>query len=95
MRIVAARSTVLLKLGTRFGAAEAERLHDVAMEFSPLAQLTLDFTDVRDFHDAAMAPLARTLRELRATQIVFRGLTLQQSHVLRCFGLCDGHTAYA
>jgi hypothetical protein len=95
MRIVAARSTVLLRLGTRFGAAEAKRLHDVVMELSPLAQLTLDFTDVRDLHDAALVPLARTLRELRATRIVFRGLALQQSRALRSLNLCDGPTAYA
>ncbi len=95
MRIEAAHGAVLFRLGKRFSTAEAERLHEAAMELQPLTQLTLDFTDVREFHDSALLPLSRTLRELSAPRIVFRGLTLHHTRILRYFGLGDGPAAQA
>jgi hypothetical protein len=76
-----------LRFGRQFGVPEAQRLSETIRSFGPLTQLTLDFTDVRDFEDCACDLLAATLAANRSLKVVLRGLTLHQSRVLGYFGV--------
>jgi anti-anti-sigma regulatory factor len=80
------QGALVLQLGKEFSAPEAERLHETVLSFSPLSQLTLDFTRVREFHDAAFGMLAKTLGAQCAVKVVLRGLTLHQFRMLRYLG---------
>lgn len=76
-----------LRLGSHFGVPEAERLSETVRSFAPFSQLTLDFTDVRDFEDSACGVLAKTLSASRAHKVVLLGLTLHQARMLKYFGV--------
>ena len=79
--------SLLLRFGRQFGVPEVERLSETVVSFAPLSQLTLDFTDVRDFQDSAFSLLATTLAANPASKVVLRGLTLHHSRILGCFGV--------
>ncbi len=81
--------SLLLRFGRQFGLPAVERLSETILSFAPVSQLTLDFTEVRDFQHSACGLLATTLAANRALKVVFRGLTLHQSRMLRCFGIGD------
>ncbi len=88
MQVEATRGTLQMRFGRRFAAAEAERLEETIVALGPVNRLTLDFSDVREFEDAAFVPLARTLRSLDATaRVSMRGLTLHQRRMLKYFGV--------
>ena len=93
MNIEVARNTALVKFGTRFAPAEAERLYDVAQSLAPHSQLTVDFTEIRDFHDSAFILLAKALGARPGFKIVLRGLTIHQSRMLAYFGFGQGGNA--
>ena len=75
--------TLLLRFGTRFGIAEAERVCEAARAFAPLRQLTLDFTDVRDFEQSACTVVADVLSARFARKVVLLGVTPGQSRMLK------------
>ena len=87
MFVEAAHGELLVKFGKRFGSAEAQRLVRVVDEFQPLARVTLDFTEVCEFEDVAIVPLATALAMLSTVPVRVRGLTLHQSRMLRYFGI--------
>ena len=87
MRFQATAGIVLVKFGKRFAAPEAERLQQIVSSPEHLSQLTLDFTDVRDFHDAAFVPLAKTLSAISTTKVVLHGLTRHHSRMLGYLGV--------
>lgn len=87
MHIEAEQGTVLIKVGRRFGPPDAEHLAGVVESLAPFSQLIVDFTDVREFHDAAFLSLARALRALAEVPVVLRGLTIHQSRLLKYLGL--------
>jgi hypothetical protein len=87
MQIEEEDGTVLLKLGTRFTTPDAERLGQAVESLAPFSQLILDFSEVREFHDAAFLSLSKALRALAKVKVVLRGLTLHQSRVLKYLGL--------
>jgi hypothetical protein len=87
MHIEAKHGTVLLKLGRRFTAPDAERLRQAVESLAPFSELTLDFTEVHELHDAAFLSLSRTLAELVEVKVVLRGLTLHQVRLLKYLGL--------
>jgi hypothetical protein len=79
--------TLLLRIGTRFGTAEAERVCEATRAFAPLRQLTLDFTDVRDFEQSACAVVAKMLSERFGRKVVLLGVTPGQSRMLKYLGV--------
>jgi hypothetical protein len=87
MYIEAGQGTVLMKLGRRFGTPDAERLAQAVESLVPFSQLIVDFTDVRESHDAAFFSLAGVLRALAEVSVVLRGLTIHQSRLLKYLGL--------
>lgn len=76
-----------MRFGRRFAVAEAERLAETIAALGPVVRLTLDFSDVREFEDAAVVPLARILRALVPGSVSLRGLTLHQRRMLKYFGV--------
>ncbi len=80
---------LVMEMGTRFGTHEAERLQESVEAFAPVPKLVLDFTRVREFHDAALLALADALaaRKAASTEVVLRGLTRHQARVLEYFGV--------
>ncbi len=87
MDVEAARGVCRVQLGRRFAVEEANRLDEMVGAHGRLTELILDFSDVRQFEDAAVVPLARTLRALSSTRVRLRGLTLHQQRMLRYFGV--------
>jgi hypothetical protein len=81
-----AGNEVVLSFSDRFDAAEGWRLHDVLAKLEPGTRVTLDFSKVRDFHDFAIALLARDLESLSG-RIRTRGLCQHQLRMLRYFGV--------
>ncbi len=75
-----------LRLGRRFGVPEAERVRETVQAFAPLRQLTLDFTDVRDFEQSACQVLAKVVSAIFVRKIVLLGVTLGQSRLLKYLG---------
>lgn len=93
MQIEATRGALLMRFGRRFAAAEAQRLAETIVAFGPVTQVTIDFSEVREFEDAAVVPLAQTIRGLGAVRVLLRGLTLHQARVLRYLGVEPGSQA--
>ncbi len=87
MLVRASAGTLFIRFKSRFGASEAERLREAILAFAPLSELVIDFTDVREFEDVAIVPLARTLGGLKHVPVRLRGLTLHQARMLRYFGI--------
>ena len=75
--------TLTLELEGRLDAASARRLRE-ALEESADGEVTVDFSRVRDFQDAAVAVLSPALQG-RTHRLL--GLGAHQAHVCRCFGL--------
>jgi hypothetical protein len=82
MQIQTTRGKLWVRVGTRFGTTEAERLYEGVLALGPFTHLTVDFTAVREFHDAALPLLARTLGALPRVEVALRGLTLHQRRML-------------
>ena len=79
------RGTVLALNGA-FGPVEQERLNSVLRELDPGQPVTIDFREVRLFHDLAVARLARDVRDLhRCVSLV--GLSEHHHRLLRYIGL--------
>lgn len=87
MHIEARQGTVFLKLDDRFTARDAERVSEAVEALAPFSQLIVDFSEVREFHDAAFFSFSRVLRALAKVNVVLRGLTRHQTRVLRYLGL--------
>ncbi len=75
--------TVLVLHGS-FDEKEADRLHDALLEIDPDRPVTIDFHDVRLFHDTAVARLPRELAGRHATLL---GLSEHHYRLLRYVGL--------
>ena len=89
MHVEASPGVLLMRFGVRFTVTEAERLQEAVVAFAPFRRLTLDFSNVRHFEDAAVVPLARTLSVLGTVEVRMRGLTLHQERMLEYIG--HGH----
>ncbi len=87
MQVETSRGSVLVRFGRRFGPEEAERLEETVVAFSPVSQLVIDFSAVHQFEDAAVIPLARTIRARPGIRLSLRGLTLHHIRLLRYFGV--------
>ena len=91
MPIEAEQGTVLLKVGRRFATPDAERLGQTVKALAPLSKVIVDFTEVREFHDAAFFLLSKALRALAQVKVVFHGLAVHQSGLLQYIGLPSEH----
>src|SRR5512146_780187 len=87
MHVEASRGALLMRFGRRFAGREAEHLQEAIRAFAPIAELTLDFSEVRDFEDAAVVPLARALGTLSHVKVRIHGLTMHQWRMLGYFGV--------
>jgi len=85
---------VAFRLDGTFDAPAAWRLHEELAGLDPSAALVLDFTRVRDFHDFAVALLAKDLVGRRGP-VGTRGLCQHQRRLLRYFGFDDEGAAAA
>lgn len=83
-----------LRFDSRFTVPEAKHLRDSVLALGPIERLTLDFTAVRELHDAALAILASLLEALPGTRFVVRGLTMHQWRLLRYFGIENPSPAF-
>ncbi len=77
--------TLTIEFGRCFGAREVARVFDTLDAFSPVRQVTLDFTRVRAFEEAAFAVLVKGLPVHRVTRVVTYGLDRDQEDVLQAF----------
>lgn len=77
---------VVLSLRGTFDAAEAWRVHDTLGQLPPQARVSLDFRQVRAFHDFAIALLARDLLA-RQGRVEASGLCQHQRRILKYFGV--------
>lgn len=75
--------TLTLELEGQLDATSAVRLRD-ALEATVAAEVTVDFSRVREFQDAAVAVLSPALQG-RTHRLL--GLGPHQARVCRCFGL--------
>jgi hypothetical protein len=87
MHVAAQEGRVLLKLGRTFVASDAERAIQVLKSLAPFSELTVDFTDVHEFHDAAFPALFEAMELLTKVRVALRGLTERQSRLLHYLGL--------
>lgn len=76
----------VLELDGSFGPVEEETLSDVLRELEPDRPVTIDFREVRLFHDIAVARLARDIGELHRS-VALVGLSEHHHRLLRYIGL--------
>jgi hypothetical protein len=74
----------LLVLRGPFDDAEVEKLHEVLRAIEPGSHLTLDFREVRLFHDTAVARLAK---ELAGRRVSLLGLSDHHHRLMRYFDI--------
>ncbi len=87
MQVQAQEGTVLVKLGRRFAPPDGERLRQTVESLAPFSRLIVDFTGVRELHDAAFLSLSRAVLPLADVEVILRGLTLHQSRLLEYLGV--------
>jgi hypothetical protein len=87
MQIHAAPGRLTIHFGRRFDAPAAARAAEALLAFRPLSVLTLDFGDVYEFHDSAIAPLAAALGAAPGADVILRGLSRHQTRMFAYFGV--------
>ncbi len=87
MFVIAESATTVVRLDGRFDAPQARSLEEMFSMFRPVRHVVIDFGNVREIDDAAVASLARTLGAFRESRVTFRGLSRHLRRVLRYVGL--------
>jgi anti-anti-sigma regulatory factor len=87
MFVSAELSTTIVRLDGRFDAPQVRSIEELFAMFRPVRNLVIDFANVREADDAAVARLARTLRDCRESHVTFRGLSRHLRRVLRYVGV--------
>ena len=87
MHVEEQQGTVLARLGSSFARGDAELVRNAVRTLAPGTKLVVDFTAVRDCHDAAFFSLCDALAAVRKVDLTLRGLTLHQSRLLKYLGL--------
>lgn len=77
---------VTLTLEGTFDSAAAWRVHDLLAHLAPATRVSLDFREVRAFHDFAIALLAKDILAMRGN-IEATGLCQHQRRILKYFGV--------
>ncbi len=79
---------LLVQLDGVFDVAAAEKVVEALAEVRPGGALRLDLTQVREFHDAGVAALARSLNAAGdAVRVVVAGLRQHQLRILSYLGV--------
>jgi anti-anti-sigma regulatory factor len=86
MFVSAEPTATLVRLHGRFDALQARSVEQMFSMFSPVRHVVIDFANVREADDAAMASLARTLGAFRESRVTFRGLSRRLRRVLASRG---------
>ena len=81
MSITSSQGVMTVELH-RFGAEEAERVHEALLALAPVSALVLDLRRASDVQAAALAWLARELDGLGGMRIELRGVTMHQARLL-------------
>ncbi len=84
----------VVELTGAFDPAEADRLHALLLELEPAMPVTLDFREVRLFHDLAVARLAREL-DGEHRHVALLGLSEHHHRLLRYIGVGAAHAGTA
>ncbi len=91
---MAAIEKCTLELDGIFDLSAALQMADALAWVKPGGEVQVDFTRVRDFHDAGLAVLAQTIqRSGPDVHIQVRGLRARQHRMLRYLGLDLGGPA--
>ncbi len=77
---------LVLRFDGAFDAAEGWKLHEALAALDAADRVTLDFAQVRQFHDFAIALLAQDISSLDG-RVEARGLSHHQRRILRYFGV--------
>jgi anti-anti-sigma regulatory factor len=89
MYVSAESATTVVRLDGRFDALQARSIEQMFSMFRPVRHVVIDFGNVREADDAAVATLARTLGAFRESRVTFRGLSKHLRRVLRYVGVRD------
>ncbi len=87
MFVIARSATTLVRLDGRFDSPQARSLEEMFSIFKPVPHVVIDFANVREVDDAAVATLARTLGAFPESRVTFRGLSRHLRRVLRYVGV--------
>lgn len=91
MFVIAESGTTVVRLDDRFDAPQARFLEEMLVVLGPVPRVVIEFANVREVDDAAVASLARTVRAFPESRVTFRGLSRHLRRVLRYVGLdADG-----
>ncbi len=87
MFVIAESAATLVRLDGRFDSGQARSLEEMFSMFKPVPHVVIDFANVREVDDAAVANLARTLGAFPESRVTFRGLSRHLRRVLRYVGV--------
>ena len=87
MVIESRRGELSVLLGVTFHAKDAERLRDAIGALGPSSRLTVDFSNVHDSQDVALAMLVDSVVDMPPGKVALRGLTLHQKRLLKYLGI--------
>lgn len=93
MFFVAESGTTVVRLDDRFHAPQVRSIEELLSVLGPVPRLVIDFRNVREVDDAALASLAGSLRAFPESRVTFRGLSRHVRRVLRYLGLDPGDAA--
>ncbi len=87
MFVIAESAMTVVRLDGRFDAPQARSLEEMLSMFRPVRRVVIDFANVREVEDAALASLARTLGAHAESKVSFRGLSRHLRRMLRYVGV--------
>ncbi len=93
MFVIAESARTLVRLDGRFDAPQARFLEEMFSMFKPVQHVVLDFANVHEADDAAVANLAQTLGAFPESRVTFLGLSRHLRRVLRYVGVEAGEPA--
>lgn len=93
MRVHVTPGAVVVRFGKRFAVTEAERVAETLSTFAAVADITLDFSEVRQFEEAAFGPVARALTAKDDARLSVRGLSRHQLRMLEYLGVARARLA--
>jgi anti-anti-sigma regulatory factor len=91
--VIAEATETVVRLDGRFGPLQARSVEELLRMFRPVRRVVIDFADVREMDDAAVATLAQTLEAFPDSRVSFRGLSRHLRRLLRYVGVQVGGAA--
>ncbi len=87
MQIDAVPDSLSVHVGQTFNSTDLERLREAFAVFGPFSNLDIDFADVRQCDDSALARLAGALMSFDRGVVRLHGLSVHQWRLLMYAGL--------